>query len=189
MWDERYLIVVAGFRVPLMPYDPRAYAPIWVEWSILAGAIALFALIITVFAKLFPVVSVWEVVEHRGPEPPVATTRFRMPGRRVAAVIATLLARLPAVTLAQGDSPLPPVTQQGSHRTFSVAIPVATRRQALAFRGTDQGSQWAPVSSGVTAWRGLAGLVTESPLPHTDGHSRPFRSSDLALRTPFGRRV
>jgi hypothetical protein len=103
MWDERYLIVVAGFRVPLMPYDPRAYAPTWVEWSILAGAFALFALIITVFAKLFPVVSVWEVVEHRGPEPPTATTHSRWPGRRVAAVIATLLALVPAVTLAQGQ--------------------------------------------------------------------------------------
>jgi Ni/Fe-hydrogenase subunit HybB-like protein len=69
MWIERYLIVVGGFSVPLMAYDPATYAPTWVEWSILAGAFALFALIVTVFAKLFPVVSVWEVVEHRGPEP------------------------------------------------------------------------------------------------------------------------
>ncbi len=69
MWVERYLIVVAGFRVPLMPYEPADYLPTWIEVSILAGAFALFALIISVFAKLFPVVSVWEVVEHRGPEP------------------------------------------------------------------------------------------------------------------------
>ncbi len=69
MWVERYLIVVAGFRVPLMAYPPADYSPSWVEWSILAGAFALFALIISVFAKLFPVVSIWEVVEHRGPEP------------------------------------------------------------------------------------------------------------------------
>jgi Ni/Fe-hydrogenase subunit HybB-like protein len=72
MWTERYLIVVGGFRVPLMPYDPATYAPSWVEWSILAGAFALFALIVTVFATLFPVVSIWEVVEHRGPEPVTA---------------------------------------------------------------------------------------------------------------------
>jgi hypothetical protein len=69
MYVERYLIVVAGFRVPLMPYDPASYTPSWVELSILAGAIALFMFIISVFAKLFPVVSIWEVVEHRGPEP------------------------------------------------------------------------------------------------------------------------
>jgi len=81
MYVERYLIVVAGFRVPLMPYEPASYAPTWVELSILAGAIALFMLIISVFAKLFPVISVWEVVEHRGPEPapeaPQAPVRVR----------------------------------------------------------------------------------------------------------------
>jgi Ni/Fe-hydrogenase subunit HybB-like protein len=69
MYVERYLIVVAGFRVPLMPYDPASYTPTWVELSILGGAIALFMFIISVFAKLFPVISVWEVLEHRGPEP------------------------------------------------------------------------------------------------------------------------
>lgn len=69
MWVERYLIVVTGLRVPLMPYAPADYFPSWVEWSILGGAFALFALIISVFAKLFPVISIWEVVEHRGPEP------------------------------------------------------------------------------------------------------------------------
>ncbi|HET6701825.1 MAG TPA: NrfD/PsrC family molybdoenzyme membrane anchor subunit [Gemmatimonadaceae bacterium] len=69
MWIERYLIVVAGLRVPLMPYLPADYFPSWVEWSILGGAFALFALIISVFAKLFPVISIWEVIEHRGPEP------------------------------------------------------------------------------------------------------------------------
>jgi molybdopterin-containing oxidoreductase family membrane subunit len=69
MWLERYLIVVSGFRVPLMPYTARPYAPTLTEWSIFAGAVALFALIISVFVKVFPMVSVWEVVEHRGPEP------------------------------------------------------------------------------------------------------------------------
>ncbi len=69
MWIERYLIIVAGFRVPVMPYQPANYSPSWVEWSILAGGFALFALIISVFAKLFPVVSIWEVVEHHGSGP------------------------------------------------------------------------------------------------------------------------
>jgi Fe-S-cluster-containing dehydrogenase component/Ni/Fe-hydrogenase subunit HybB-like protein len=69
MWIERYLIIVAGFRVPLMAYTPENYSPSWVEWSILAGGFALFMLIISIFAKLFPVVSIWEVIEHRGPEP------------------------------------------------------------------------------------------------------------------------
>ncbi len=95
MWIERYLIIVAGFRVPLMAYLPENYSPSWVEWSILAGGFALFALIISVFAKLFPVVSIWEVVEHRGPEPgeergaasgPPQARRFRQAPKTDAAV-------------------------------------------------------------------------------------------------------
>src|SRR5512146_2858759 len=77
MWIERYLIIVAGFRVPLMAYTPANYSPSWVEWSILAGGLALFALIISIFAKLFPVVSIWEVIEHRVPEPAQAPEAVR----------------------------------------------------------------------------------------------------------------
>lgn len=84
MWLERYLIVVTGFRVPLMPYEPSDYIPTWIEWSILAGAFALFMLIITVFVKLFPVVSVWEVIEHRGPEPDPTPRALRPAAIRVA---------------------------------------------------------------------------------------------------------
>jgi molybdopterin-containing oxidoreductase family membrane subunit len=63
MWIERYIIVVTGLRVPLMPYEARDYAPTWVEWSILAAGLALFALLITVFTKVFPIIAVWEVAE------------------------------------------------------------------------------------------------------------------------------
>jgi molybdopterin-containing oxidoreductase family membrane subunit len=63
MWIERYVIVVAGLRVPLMPYEPADYAPTWVEWSLLAAGLALFALLITVFTKVFPIIAVWEVAE------------------------------------------------------------------------------------------------------------------------------
>jgi len=64
MWVERYFIVVTGLRVPLMPYSPASYFPTWVEWSVMGGAFAGFALVIALFAKLFPVVAVWEVAEH-----------------------------------------------------------------------------------------------------------------------------
>ena len=84
MYVERYLIVVSGFRVPLMPYTPFDYVPSWVELSILAGAIALFLLIISAFAKLFPVVSIWEVAEHRGPEPAPSPSPALPRGMRVA---------------------------------------------------------------------------------------------------------
>jgi len=65
MWIERYVIVVTGLRVPLMPYQPADYSPTWVEWSIFAGGLALFALLITLFTKVFPVIAVWEVAEDR----------------------------------------------------------------------------------------------------------------------------
>src|SRR3990172_11389669 len=63
MWVERYFIVVAGFRVPLMPYEPSVYAPTWVELSVVAAGFALFALLITLFVKVFPILAVWEVAE------------------------------------------------------------------------------------------------------------------------------
>jgi molybdopterin-containing oxidoreductase family membrane subunit len=88
MWLERYLIVVGGFSIPLMSYPAAVYAPTWVEWSILAGAFALFMLIISVFAKLFPVVSLWEVIEHRGPEPAVDQPRVTGVARRTPALVA-----------------------------------------------------------------------------------------------------
>ncbi|MEK7862033.1 MAG: NrfD/PsrC family molybdoenzyme membrane anchor subunit [Chloroflexota bacterium] len=98
MWVERYLIVVAGLRVPLMPYTPADYFPSWVEWSILGGAFALFALIISLFAKLFPVISVWEVIEHRGPEPvPSPADRRPQPAR------AALGARILSILVVAGS--------------------------------------------------------------------------------------
>ena len=75
MWVERYFIVVAGFRVPLMPYEPSTYAPTWVEISVVAAGFALFALLITLFVKIFPIMAVWEVAEDEPttePEPAVA---------------------------------------------------------------------------------------------------------------------
>ena len=65
MWVERYFIVVTGLRAPLLPYEPASYAPTWVEWSITAGGFALFALLITVFVKFFPIMAVWEMTEER----------------------------------------------------------------------------------------------------------------------------
>ncbi|MBI4297767.1 MAG: polysulfide reductase NrfD [Chloroflexi bacterium] len=69
MWVERFLVVVPKLRVPQMPYPAATYTPTWVEWSITAGSVAGFALIIATFAKLFPVISVWEVKEHMEAKP------------------------------------------------------------------------------------------------------------------------
>jgi Polysulphide reductase, NrfD len=72
MFIERYFIVVAGLRVPIMDYEPASYSPTWVEWSILASGFAGFMLLLTLFARFFPILAVWEMKEERiedsGPE-------------------------------------------------------------------------------------------------------------------------
>ncbi len=64
MWIERYFIVVASLRIPLMPYAPRDYMPTWVELSITAGAFALFGALIMLFLRFIPMLSMWEQAEQ-----------------------------------------------------------------------------------------------------------------------------
>ena len=65
MWFERFVIVVASLRVPQMPYaSPARYFPTWIELAITAGAFALFALLIALFVRFVPVLSIWEIREH-----------------------------------------------------------------------------------------------------------------------------
>lgn len=61
MFLERYFLVVGGLRVPLNPYEPATYSPSWVEWSLMAGGSALFALVVVTLMKLFPPLSLWEM--------------------------------------------------------------------------------------------------------------------------------
>ncbi len=51
-----------------MPFEFGAYTPSWVEWSITAAAFAAFALIFVIFAKIFPLISIWEVAEQEEAE-------------------------------------------------------------------------------------------------------------------------
>jgi len=64
LWVKRIVIVIPSMAVPLVPGDTVAtYSPTWVEWAITAGSFASFCLIFAVFAKLFPMVSLWEIEE------------------------------------------------------------------------------------------------------------------------------
>lgn len=65
MFIERYLIVVGGLRLPLDAYGVPSYSPTWVEWSLTAGGIALFLLIITLLLKVVPGLAVTEMLEER----------------------------------------------------------------------------------------------------------------------------
>ncbi len=64
MWIKRFIIIIPTLQVPLMPYEFGAYSPTWVEWSITTGAFAAFILIFAIFAKIVPLISIWEVAEE-----------------------------------------------------------------------------------------------------------------------------
>jgi molybdopterin-containing oxidoreductase family membrane subunit len=81
MWVKRLIIVVPSLGEPLLPYGWGVYTPTVVEILITVGSFAGFALIITVFAKFFPIISIEEMAEgweHAG-EPPEVTPP-RAPG-------------------------------------------------------------------------------------------------------------
>jgi molybdopterin-containing oxidoreductase family membrane subunit len=63
MWLERFLIVAPTLSRPRLPYEHGIYHPTWVEISIFAGEIAALCLLYCLFAKLFPIVSIWELRE------------------------------------------------------------------------------------------------------------------------------
>lgn len=69
-WVKRYIIVIPTLLHPYlpiqkMPVEWSQYFPNWVEWSITFGALAGIFLVITLFAKVFPIVSIWEVKEGK----------------------------------------------------------------------------------------------------------------------------
>ena len=64
MWIERYTIVVPTLmKIEGRGYEPAMYNASWVEWSITGASFFLFALLYVLFAKLFPIISIWEVDE------------------------------------------------------------------------------------------------------------------------------
>jgi Ni/Fe-hydrogenase subunit HybB-like protein len=65
MWLERLIIVVPTLENPRMSFPVHMYIPSLTEISLFAGGLALFALGFMLFAKFFPIVSVWEIQEGR----------------------------------------------------------------------------------------------------------------------------
>jgi len=65
MWLERLLIVVPSLANPRLPVPQGIYIPSLTEWSLFAGAVAVFILGFVLFAKFFPLISVWEIREGR----------------------------------------------------------------------------------------------------------------------------
>jgi Ni/Fe-hydrogenase subunit HybB-like protein len=69
-WFKRYIIVTPTLLHPFLPkYDSPArfshYFPSWEEWAITIGSMAGVLLIITFFARVFPVISIYKTLEDK----------------------------------------------------------------------------------------------------------------------------
>jgi molybdopterin-containing oxidoreductase family membrane subunit len=65
MWLERLNIVVPSLANPRLEYPVGIYVPTLTEWSLFAGGVAFFVLGFLLFAKFFPLISIWEIQEGR----------------------------------------------------------------------------------------------------------------------------
>ena len=68
-WFKRFLIVTPTLLSPFLPiYDvPESYAhywPTWEEWAITIGTLAGALLIVTIFARFFPIIPIHETIEE-----------------------------------------------------------------------------------------------------------------------------
>jgi Ni/Fe-hydrogenase subunit HybB-like protein len=61
MWLERFLIVVPSLGTKNLPYSWSSYRPQPVEIMITVATFAAMVLLYTLFAKLVPIISIWEL--------------------------------------------------------------------------------------------------------------------------------
>jgi molybdopterin-containing oxidoreductase family membrane subunit len=66
-WFKRYLIVTPTLLHPFLPMQDvpdsyRHYFPSWEEWAIAMGSLAGVLLIITIFARIFPIIPIQETI-------------------------------------------------------------------------------------------------------------------------------
>jgi len=69
-WFKRYLIVIPGLVHPYLPIQDvpdswKHYSPSLVEMTIVSATFAAMLLIVTLFSRFFPIISVWEVAEGK----------------------------------------------------------------------------------------------------------------------------
>src|SRR5262245_18058618 len=76
MWLERFLIIVPSLGHKYLPYSWGTYRPRPVEILITVATFAAMALLYALFAKLVPIISVWELKVGMHERPPV---RQRVP--------------------------------------------------------------------------------------------------------------
>jgi molybdopterin-containing oxidoreductase family membrane subunit len=79
MFIERFLIIVPSLSHKNMPFIWHTYSPSWVEISVNLMALAIFALLYTIFAKFFPIMAVADVRELEVREGHVPFGRAELP--------------------------------------------------------------------------------------------------------------
>ncbi len=60
VWADRFSIIVGGFQRDYLPSMWRSYAPTLPEWGLLLGTVGLFAVLLLLFVRFLPVVSMFE---------------------------------------------------------------------------------------------------------------------------------
>ncbi len=65
MWLERLIIVAPSLANPRFEIPVGVYIPTLTEWALFIGALSVFVFGFVVFAKFFPLISIWEMEEGR----------------------------------------------------------------------------------------------------------------------------
>jgi Ni/Fe-hydrogenase subunit HybB-like protein len=99
LWVTRALIVVPSFYHPLLPWPVAAYVPALSEWCIVVGSFFLFALLLLVMVKVFPVLELPEP-PHAAPDHPRRMPRWKalLVGASAAAGLALVAAGIASRT-------------------------------------------------------------------------------------------
>jgi molybdopterin-containing oxidoreductase family membrane subunit len=84
MWLERFLIIVPGLaRKQVWPFDWSTYHPSAIEVLIVVTAYALVFLLLMTFAKLFPLIPVFDIKEGQTLSDEIVIGKRRVPALRV----------------------------------------------------------------------------------------------------------
>jgi molybdopterin-containing oxidoreductase family membrane subunit len=137
MWLKRYVIVVPTLAAPFMPVvggKPLSYVPTWVEWSITVGAFAGLSLMYVVFARVFPIISIWEMHESHRAEATAPSPRRTVPaGLMAGLIVAGAVAFLSGSAQAADTQP---ATQASTQPTAQIALAVVTEDKEQLVRAT-----------------------------------------------------
>jgi Ni/Fe-hydrogenase subunit HybB-like protein len=180
LWTTRALIVVPTFYHPLLPWVVAPYVPTFPEWCIVIGSFFLFALLLLVLVKAFPVL---ELPEER--EPPWAGRAPSMPFWKMLAIGVSLVGGVTLVASGIGVrmSPElfhpPAIWLSGIVLLLSVPFQICVlpeRPPLRLFRGQQVGSHV------VGARHATAGRYRASPSPRLVMKA-PLRAISRAVST------